>query len=141
MRVYDVLSIIGKTPLIKIGKIYAKLETTNPTGSVKDRMASYMVKKAEERGKLKPGSRIIEVTSGNTGIAFSMISALRGYKFTAVMPKHMSIERIKMMKTFGADIILTLSKEDMTGAVKKLKRLQKNILMHGFPTSSKILII
>jgi len=122
-QTYDMLSIVGKTPLIKIGKIYAKLETTNPTGSVKDRMADYMIKKAEQRGELNKGSRIIEVTSGNTGISFSMISAIRGYKFTAVMPEHMSIERIKMMKAFGADVILTPKKEDMAGAIRIYNKL------------------
>lgn len=121
----SVLGIVGKTPLIKIGKIYAKLETTNPTGSVKDRMVWYMVKKAEERGELKPGSRIIEVTSGNTGIALAMISAIRGYKFIAVMPEFMSIERRKMIKAFGARIVLTPANEDMAGAVKKYDKLVK----------------
>lgn len=125
MKTENILNTVGKTPMIKIGKIYAKLETTNPTGSIKDRMTWYMVKKAEEQGKLKPGSRIIEVTSGNTGIAFAMISAIRGYKFTAVMPESMSIERIKMMKAFGAEIVLTPAKEDMAGAVKKYNELVK----------------
>jgi cysteine synthase len=119
----NILGTIGNTPLINIEGIYAKLETTNPTGSVKDRMAWYMVKKAEERGKLKPGSKIIEVTSGNTGIAFAMISAMKGYKFTAIMPESMSLERRKMMKAFGAEIILTLAREDMTGAVKKYEKI------------------
>lgn len=122
-QAFDVLSIVGKTPMIKIRKIHAKLETTNPSGSVKDRMADYMVKKAEQRGELKKGSRIIEVTSGNTGIAFSMISAIKGYKFTAVMPEHMSVERIKMIKAFGADVVLTPKKEDMNGAIRKYNEL------------------
>jgi cysteine synthase A len=115
----------GKTPMIRIGNVMAKLETTNPTGSVKDRMAIYMVRKAEERGELKPGSRIIEVTSGNTGIALAMISAIRGYKFTAVMPESMSPERRKMMKAFGADIVLTPAGEDMEGAMKRYDELVK----------------
>jgi cysteine synthase A len=101
----------------------AKLETANPTGSVKDRMAWYMVRRAEERGELRPGDRIIEVTSGNTGIAFAMISALRGYRFTAVMPEHMSIERRRMMQAFGAELVLTPEHEDMAGAVRKYEEL------------------
>jgi len=129
----NILDLIGGTPLLKIPKeitkecpgatIWAKLETTNPTGSIKDRMAWYIIKKAEERGELKPGNKIIEVTSGNTGIAFAMISAIRGYKFTAVMPESASIERVKMMKFFGADIVLTPAKDDMFGAVKKYEEL------------------
>jgi cysteine synthase A len=127
----NILDLVGNTPLLKISIkrkiILAKLETTNPTGSIKDRMAWYMTKKAEERGELKPGSKIIEVTSGNTGIAFAMISAIRGYKFIAVMPESASIERVKMMKCLGADIVLTPAKEDMFGAIKKYKELvEKN---------------
>jgi cysteine synthase A len=117
--------VIGNTPLLEIDGILAKLETTNPTGSVKDRMAWYMVKKAEERGELKPGAKIIEVTSGNTGIAFAMISAVKGYRFTAVMPGSMSMERRKMMEAFGAEIVLTPAEEDMEGAVRKYKELVK----------------
>lgn len=117
----DILNTIGNTPLIKIKDIYAKLETTNPTGSVKDRMAWYMVKKAEERGELMPGSEIIEITSGNTGISFAMISAIKKYKFIAIMPESMSIERQRMIKAFGAEIILTSAEEDMAGAMKKYK--------------------
>jgi len=121
----DVLCTIGKTPLIQIGKIYAKLETTNPSGSVKDRMVHYMVYKAEKDGKLKPGSRIIEVTSGNTGIAFAMIAAHRGYRFTAIMPESMSLQRRHMMEAFKAEIILTPAEEDMAGAIKKYNKIIK----------------
>lgn len=121
----DILNTVGNTPLIKIENIYAKLETTNPTGSIKDRMAWYMVRGAEERGELKPGDKIIEITSGNIGIAFAMISAIKGYKFVAVMPESMSIERRKMIKTFGAEIVLTSAKEDMAGAIKKYEEIIK----------------
>ncbi len=124
---------LGKTPMIRIGNVMAKLETTNPTGSVKDRMALYMVRKAEEREELKPGSRIIEVTSGNTGIALAMISAIRGYRFTAVMPESMSPERRKMMKAFGADIILTPAEEDMEGAMKVYNQLVRENPDAWFP--------
>ncbi|HOW13161.1 MAG TPA: cysteine synthase A [Candidatus Pacearchaeota archaeon] len=121
----SILDLIGNTPLIKVGEIFAKLETVNPSGSVKDRMAWYMVKKAEERKELKPKSKIIEVTSGNTGISFSMISAIRGYKFIAIMPESMSIERRKMIKAFGAEIILTPAKKDMKGAVEEYEKIIK----------------
>jgi len=117
------LNTIGKTPLLNIDGIYAKLETTNPTGSVKDRMAHYIAKKAEDRGELKKGMKVIEATSGNTGIAFSMISAVKGYKFTAVMPESMSIERRKMIKSFGGEIVLTPAKDDIAGTMKKYKEL------------------
>lgn len=127
----DILNSVGNTPIIKLpvgesgSVIWAKLETTNPTGSIKDRMAWFIVKKAEERGELKPNSKIIEVTSGNTGIAFAMIAAVRGYKFVAVMPESASIERVKMMKSFGAEVVLTPAKDDMPGAVKKYEELIK----------------
>ena len=100
----NILCVIGKSPLIQIGRVYAKLETTNPSGSVKDRMAHYMADKAKKSGALKPGSRIIEVTSGNTGIAFAMIAAHRGYRFTAVMPASMSLQRRHMMEAFKAEM-------------------------------------
>ncbi len=129
----DMFGTVGSTPLLRIGDVYAKLETTNPTGSVKDRMACYMARKAEERKELKPGSRIIEVTSGNTGIAFAMISAIRGYKFTAVMPGSMSIERIKMMKAFGAEVVLTPAKEDIAGAIRKYEELVRKNPGAWFP--------
>ncbi len=104
-------------------KILAKMENFNPSGSIKDVMALYMVDRAEERGLIKPGSKIIEVTTGNTGIAFSMISALRGYKFTAVMPENMSLERRKIMEAFGAQIVLTPAAEDMKGAIERYRQL------------------
>jgi cysteine synthase A len=119
----DILCTVGNTPMLKIGKIYAKLEAYNPTGSVKDRMVCYMIRKAEERGELKKGSQIIEVTSGNTGIALAMVSAVRGYRFTAIMPANMSPERIKMMKAFGANVILTPAKDDIPGAMKKYEEM------------------
>ena len=121
--------LIGKTPMIDIDQISIKLETTNPSGSIKDRMAWYMVKKAEERGKLRPGMEIIEVTSGNTGIALAMISAAKGYQFTAIMPESMSKERRKMIRAFGANIVLTPAEKDMAGAVevfRKVIRKKKN---------------
>ncbi|MFA5247382.1 MAG: cysteine synthase family protein [Candidatus Micrarchaeia archaeon] len=116
---------IGNTPLVRVGEVYAKLETYNPIGSVKDRMAAFMISQAEDRGELKAGSKIIEVTTGNTGIAFAMLSAARGYKFTAVMPESMSIERRKMMLAFGAELVLTPAAADMPGAIAKYNELVK----------------
>lgn len=106
-------------------KILAKMENFNPSGSIKDVMALYMVSKAEENGELKEGDKIIEVTTGNTGIAFAMISALKGYKFTAVMPENMSIERRRIMGALGAQIVLTPALQDMKGAIEKYEELTK----------------
>lgn len=124
-KINDISGVVGNTPLIKIENIYAKLETTNPTGSIKDRMVWHMIGKAERKGDLKKGSTIIEVTSGNTGISFAMAAAVKGYRFIAVMPESMSIERRKMIKAFGGEIVLTPAKEDMDGAVKKYEELVK----------------
>ena len=122
----SMLETIGNTPLVRIGKIYAKLETTNPTGSIKDRLAWYLVKKAEDRGELRKGDAIIEVTSGNTGISLAMVSAIRGYRFTAVMPRSAGSEKRKMMEAFGAEIILTPAKRGMAGAVEVYEKLVRH---------------
>jgi len=88
-------------------------------------MALYMIDMAEEKGILKPGNKIIEASSGNTGISFAMISALKGYKFTAVMPEHMSKERRQMMQAFGANIVLTPEEEQFSGALERLEQLAR----------------
>ncbi len=119
----SILNTIGNTPLITVEGIQAKLETYNPSGSIKDRMAWHIIQEAINSGHLKTGMEILEVTSGNTGIALAMISAIHGYKFTAVMPESMSVERRKMIKNFGGKIILTPAKEDVAGAVKKYEEL------------------
>jgi cysteine synthase A len=109
---------VGRTPLLQIRKnVFAKLEATNPSGSIKDRMALYMLEAAEKNGQVKPGYEIVEATSGNTGIAFAMIAALKGYRFTAVMAKTMSAERRQMMQAYGARVLFTATMED---AVNKL---------------------
>lgn len=125
MEEKNVLKTIGNTPLIKIGNIYAKLETTNPSGSIKDRMAKYMIERAEERGKLKPGYTVIEATSGNTGISFAMISAIKSYKFIAVIPENIVKEKRKLMKIFGAKIVLTSEKRGLEGAIRKTEELAR----------------
>jgi cysteine synthase len=115
MTTNSILDLIGNTPTVELQhfstnprvRILAKLEGNNPGGSVKDRPVLYMFKDAEERGTLKPGAQLLEATSGNTGIAMAMIAALHGYAFRAVMPESASIERRKVMKMFGTDIVLT----------------------------------
>ena len=104
----DLSRLVGNTPLIKLGdRLYAKFETYNPSGSIKDRIGYYILKKAEERGDLQPGDTIVEATSGNTGIAVSMFAANKGYPVIIVMPSNMSEERKKMMRMFGAEVIET----------------------------------
>ncbi len=129
----DVLDAIGETPLVKINrlnpspnvKIFAKLEGNNPTGSIKDRIALKMIEQAEKEGKLKKGKTIIEPTSGNTGIALAMIGAVKGYEVEIVMSKAVSVERQKMIKSFGAKVILTDAKLGTDGAIKKARQLVK----------------
>ncbi|HEY50856.1 MAG TPA: cysteine synthase A [Dehalococcoidia bacterium] len=124
------MGLVGNTPMVELKKvnstastILAKLETLNPSGSIKDIMASYMTDVAEKKGLLKPGGKIIEETSGNTGISFAMIAALKGYHFIAVMPEHMSEERKQLMRSFGAEIVLTPEADGFPGALKKLEQL------------------
>ncbi len=99
-------TLIGNTPLVRMNRaIYAKFEAYNPSGSVKDRMALYIIKKAEQREELRPGNTIVEATSGNTGIAMAMVGASRGYKVIIIMPQNMSVERKQMIRAYGAEII------------------------------------
>ncbi|MFP4633380.1 MAG: PLP-dependent cysteine synthase family protein [Candidatus Aenigmatarchaeota archaeon] len=116
---------IGSTPLIEIQGIRAKLEISNPSGSIKDRMVWHMVKKAEESGELEEGDKIIEATSENTGVSFSMVSAVRGYDFTAVMPEDMSEEKREMMESFGASTVLTPEEEGMEGCMTKYEEITR----------------
>lgn len=129
--------IIGRTPLVKLQRvadaamadIWVKIEAQNPAGSVKDRPALYMLNAAEEAGLLTPGGTIIEPTSGNTGVALSMLAAARGYRMILVMPETMSVERRKLAQAYGAEIILTPGGEGMQGAVDKAKEL---VAQHGY---------
>lgn len=131
MKIYEnVTELIGKTPLIKVGKnkdtgaeIVAKLERYNPGGSAKDRVALYMIKDAEEKGLLKKGGMIIEPTSGNTGIGLAAVGTARGYRAVIVMPDTMSQERISLIKAFGAEVVLTPGAEGMAGAIRKADEL------------------
>jgi len=126
-------TIIGNTPLVELeyinktsNTILVKLEGHNPGGSVKDRAALNMIIQAEKYGELKPGDRIIEATSGNTGIALSMIAAIKGYKITLVMPDTASIERRKVMRAYGAEIVLTSSRRGMEAAIDRVRNMEKN---------------
>ena len=129
--------LIGHTPLLELthienaenleAKILAKLEYFNPAGSVKDRIARAMIDDAEATGKLKPGSVIIEPTSGNTGIGLASVAAARGYRIIIVMPETMSVERRQLMKAYGAELVLTEGAKGMEGAIAKADELAKEI--------------
>ena len=129
--------LIGRTPLLELthieaaegldAKILAKLEYFNPAGSVKDRIAKAMIDDAEATGKLKPGSVIIEPTSGNTGIGRASVAAARGYRIIIVMPETMSVERRQLMKAYGAELVLTDGSKGMKGAIAKADELAKEI--------------
>ena len=127
----NVLELIGNTPMVKISKIVdknsatilAKLEMLNPGGSVKDRIALNMIEAAEKNGLLKPDSVIVEPTSGNTGIGLAIVGAVKGYKVILTMPEGMSQERIQILESFGAKVVLTSAKEGMVGAVEKAREI------------------
>ena len=129
--------LIGRTPLLELShiekeyklkaKIIAKLEYLNPAGSVKDRIAKAMIDEAENSGKLRTGSVIIEPTSGNTGIGLAAVAAARGYRIVIVMPETMSVERRQLMKAYGAELVLTDGRKGMKGAIEKAEELAKEI--------------
>ncbi len=138
MKVYQsITELIGHTPLLALNRfskahdihanIIAKLEYFNPTGSVKDRAALSMIEDAESKGLLRPGSVIIEPTSGNTGIGLAAVAASRGYRTILTMPETMSVERQKLLKAYGAEVVLTKGSEGMAGSVEKAKELQREI--------------
>lgn len=138
MKIYQNLTeLIGNTPLVKLNKfmnendikanIYAKLEYFNPAGSVKDRVAAEMIAEAERNGTLKEGSVIIEPTSGNTGIGLAAIATAKGYRTIIIMPETMSEERKKLMKAYGAELVLTEGSKGMAGCIEKAEELKKEI--------------
>ena len=136
--------LIGKTPLLELthiekalglkARVLAKLEYLNPAGSVKDRVAKAMIDDAEQRGALKPGSVIIEPTSGNTGIGLSAIAAVRGNRIIIVMPETMSVERRNLMRAFGAELVLTEGAKGMKGAIEEAERLAAEIPSSFIPS-------
>ncbi len=137
-KIYDsVLDLVGCTPLVRLGAIsaiyslkaymLAKVEYFNPAGSVKDRVALAMVQDAERRGIISPGATIIEPTSGNTGVGLALVAAVRGYRLILTMPETMSIERRKLLKARGAEIVLTPGAEGMAGAIAKADELHASI--------------
>ncbi len=129
----NIIETVGNTPLVKMNRItenvepnvYLKLEFFNPGSSVKDRIAMSMIKKAEEEGIIKKGSVIVEPTSGNTGIGLALVCAAKGYKLILTMPESMSMERRKILKAFGAQLVLTPASGGMTSAIKKAEELSK----------------
>lgn len=130
MKANNILETIGNTPHVRINRLFSadvevwsKLEKFNPGGSIKDRIALSMVEDAEAKGLLKPGSTIIEPTSGNTGIGLAMVAAVKGYRIILVMPESMSIERRKLMSVYGATFELTPREKGMNGAIAKAKEL------------------
>lgn len=142
MAIYNsILDTVGNTPVVKLNRlapagvdVYVKVESFNPGGSVKDRLALAIVLDAEKRGVLKPGDTIVEATSGNTGVALAMVAAARGYKFVAVMTETFSVERRKAMRAYGAKVILTPAAARGTGMVEKAKELAAK---HGWFLASQ----
>ncbi|MBQ7555296.1 cysteine synthase A [bacterium] len=133
----SILDLVGNTPLVELNRyksekgykarLIAKVEYFNPIGSVKDRIASYIISESEKRGQLVPGSVIIEPTSGNTGIGLAAVAAAKGYRILITMPDTMSIERRNLLKAFGAELVLTPGAEGMKGAIKKANELAVEI--------------
>jgi len=134
-KVNWITELIGQTPVVKLNRlvkphdadVYVKLEYFNPGGSLKDRAAINMIEQAERAGRLKPGSTIIEPTSGNTGIGLAMTAAAKGYHLIITMPSNMPIERIHILKMYGAEVVLTPALERMSGAIRKALQLQREI--------------
>ena len=153
MKVYNsILEGIGNTPLVKLNCIspdlkatlYAKIESQNPGGSVKDRIGLSMIQEAEKQGKINKETTIIEPTSGNTGIGLALVSAVKGYKLILTMPESMSIERRRLLKAYGAELVLTPASEGIPGAIRKAEELvaktPNSILLNQFqnPANPKI---
>ncbi len=132
MKAKNILEVIGNTPVVRINKMFGdelnvwiKLERQNPGGSIKDRIALAMIEDAEEKGILTEGALIVEPTSGNTGIGLAMVAVVKGYRLKLVMPESMSVERRKMMKAYGAEIILTPKEGGMKAAIEKADEIAK----------------
>ncbi len=140
MSYENLLQIIGNTPVIRLNsysreglKLYAKLEGNNPGGSVKDRTAKYLIESAERQGQLHKDRILLEATSGNTGIALAMIAATKGYRFTAVMPENASVERIKLLKAYGAELVLTDGGKGTNGAIEVARQMLEQYPRYYMP--------
>lgn len=134
MRYKNILETVGNTPVVKVNntfgnkfKVWAKLEKANPGGSIKDRIALAMIEDAEFKGLLKPNGVIVEPTSGNTGIGLAFVASVKGYRTILVMPSSMSLERRKLMKAYGAEIVLTPAEKGMKGAIEKAEEIKNSI--------------
>lgn len=134
MKFNNILESIGQTPHLRLNRLFTgsqevwiKLERSNPGGSIKDRIALSMIRDAEERGILKPGSVIIEPTSGNTGIGLAMVGAVKGYRVILVMPESMSVERRNILKAYGAEIVLTPRERGMKGSMERAHELEREL--------------
>ena len=133
MKVKNILETLGRTPLVQVSdklnvtsaKVYVKVESFNPGGSAKDRVAAAMIAAAEQDGKLAPGGTIIEPTSGNTGVGLALVSAVKGYHMILVMPDNMSAERIRLAKAYGAEVVLTPGADGMKGCIAKAEELHR----------------
>ena len=133
MKAKSILETLGNTPLVEISaklngsaaKVFAKVESFNPGGSAKDRVAVEMVAAAERDGKLAPGGTVIEPTSGNTGVGLALVSAVKGYRMILVMPDNMSVERIRLAKAYGAEVVLTPGADGMRGCIAKAEELHR----------------
>lgn len=140
-KVYEnLVELVGNTPIVKLNRIapknaevMVKLESFNPGGSIKDRIAKNMIEEAEASGALKPGTTIIEPTSGNTGVGLAFIAAVKGYKVILTMPDTMSLERRRLLQAYGAKLILTPGSEGMKGAIRKVEELKADYPNHFVP--------
>jgi len=138
---HNVTEVIGNTPLVRLNRlspkggatIYAKVEYANPGGSVKDRICLNMIDEAERSGRLKPGATIVEPTSGNTGIGLSLVAAVRGYRVILVMPDSMSIERVSLLASYGAELVLTPGWEGMRGSIRETERIVSQHPLYFMP--------
>ena len=140
-RKFSVLGAIGSTPLVQIGNVYAKLESVNPSGSIKDRVALEIVDAAEREGQLGEGFTIVEASSGNTGISLAMVAAVKGYRMIVVMPENMSEERREIMRAFGADLVLTSKSGSLKEAIEKaaeIARKPKTFIARQFSNPNNI---
>lgn len=133
MKVNNILEIIGNTPVVRANRLFpetevwVKLEKQNPGGSIKDRIALSMIEDAEEKGELQKNTVIIEPTSGNTGIGLALVAAVKGYKLILVMPESMSIERRRLVKAYGAELVITPKEKGMKGAIEKANELKEEL--------------